>query len=104
MNYDGTEFYDIISKLNKNLKNEFLRADTDLRSLINNFIERRIWEIYQSKGKKLSQKELSLFYLSVILKDVPVDYIISIMLGKVLMIMNNHSQENNNTAVVFLLS
>jgi len=42
MKYDGIEFYDIISKLNKNFKNEFIRADMDLRSLINNFIERRI--------------------------------------------------------------
>lgn len=96
MNYNGTEFYEIISKLNNNLKNEFIRADTDLRSLIHNFIERKIWEIYESKGKKLSQKKLSLFYLSVILKDVPVDYIISIMLGKVLMIMNTSLIKDDN--------
>ena len=46
MNCDGTEFFDIISKLNKDFKNEFIRADTDLRSLINNFGKKDLRDLW----------------------------------------------------------
>jgi len=84
---DGIAIYDVIGRLNKDFKEELFRCDKELTSLIKNFKDRKLYDIY--KEKKLTKKEIPLLHLSKILEVVPVEYVISIMIGKSLKIMNS---------------
>ena len=95
---DFTTFL-MLSQDNKELKNEVIKSDKDLRSLIQNFKNRNICHTYDNK-KNLPEKDKILIWLSSILEVVSIDYVVSILLGKTMMIMNSNNQEENNATVL----
>lgn len=97
---DNLEIFEVIGRLNKDLKEELFNSSNELNSLIINFKKRKIFELY--KKQKLKKKDIGLFYLSTILEVVSIDYVVSILLGKTLMVMNTSNQEDRNTAKVFI--
>lgn len=97
---DNLEIFEVIGRLNKDLKEVLFTSSNELNSLIINFKQRKIFELY--KNKELNKKDIGLFYLSQILEVVSIDYLVSILLGKTLVIMNSSNQEDRNTAKVFI--
>lgn len=97
---DFTTFL-MLSQDNKELKNEVIKSDKDLRSLIQNFKNRNICHTYDNK-KNLPEKDKILIWLSSILEVVSIDYVVSILLGKTMMIMNSNNQEENNATVLWI--
>lgn len=99
---DSFELHIIIGRLNKELKEELLRCSDELYSLIKNFKDRNFMDIYKSKKKKLTKKEMPRYYLSLILKEVSIDFIVSLLLGKSLRIMNSTTQDEVITSKIFI--
>jgi hypothetical protein len=97
---NNLKIYDVIGRLNKDLKEQLMLSDKQLNSLIKNYKDRKLLDKY--KGKKLTKKEIPFFYLSTILDVVSIDYVVSILIGKFLMIMNNSTQDDNYTTKVFI--
>ena len=79
-----------MGSVNKNLKEELFNINDELTILINNFKKRKLFDVLEEK--KLNQKELSTFYLSNILNVVDVYFVVGILIGKSLVIMNNSNE------------
>jgi hypothetical protein len=95
---DIIELFEILGSVNKNLKEELFNINDELTNLINNFKKRKLFEVLEEK--KLNQKELSIFYLSNILNVVDVDFVVGILIGKSLVIMNNSSEEKTSSTKI----
>ena len=96
---NGLNTYEIIGRLNKNLKEVLIKSSEDLFILINNFKRRKVDKIYNEESiKELDRPH---YYMSIILNDVDTDFIISILLGKFLVLINNPKQEDNNCINIF---
>lgn len=91
--------WDFIARLDERLKRELFRCSSELEDLISNFVVRNL----QPKGEneKASKKHTNLSYLYEILSVVPVNFVVSLLIGNVLNLLNSTKQEDTNTANVF---
>lgn len=91
--------YDAIGRMNKSFKNTLIESEEELLILIKNFKKRDL-DLHLNESN-LKKKDTAYFYLSVILKEIPIDFIVSLLLGQVLIIINNPSEESNNCVNIF---
>lgn len=96
---DTDSIYNVISMLNKDLKEELIKSCDDLERIIINFKNRRL---HESKGEKLNRKLVNYYYLSEILDVVSVEYVKAILIGKTLLILNRSNQDEINSTKIFM--
>ena len=68
-------------------------------NLITNFIKGDL-DLHLNENK-LKKKDYAYFYLSVNLKEIPIEFITSFLLGRVFIIINNPTDESNNCVNIF---
>lgn len=74
---DNLEIFEVIGRLNKDLKEVLFSSSNELNSLIINFKQKKIFELYHKNLENLNKKDIGLFYLSQILEVVSIDYLVS---------------------------
>jgi hypothetical protein len=101
VNLDHTSIYEYLETLsfNKKFQKRMVETYDTLSGSINNFKKRKLHCEY--KVKDLNQKNKAYYYLSVILDKFTTDFVISILLGQFVKIMQNPREENNNCLSVF---
>lgn len=91
--------WEFIGRLDERLKRELFRCSSELEVLISNFVIRNLPP--KGKNAKASLKHTNLSYLYEILSVVPVNFVVSLLIGNVLNLLNSPKQEDTNTANVF---
>jgi len=76
-----------------------IESSEELSNLINKFKRRNVGNIYNVDSIK--EMDRPHYYMSIILKEVRTDYIVSILLGKFLVIINNAKNQDNNCINIF---
>jgi hypothetical protein len=86
--------------MSKEFRDIIETSHDNLIQIINNFKKRELYA--KLEGKKLNKKNRSLFYLSVLLKEVSTNTVISLLLGQLITIISNSTQEANSCHTIFL--